>query len=62
MDQSIEEIKKWYDRIFEAPVSFSKIIKQLNTPILDTLQSSWEVERILFFSFSGTTLSDMKNK
>lgn len=50
------------DRKKDLEMRLSKVIKLRERPKLDTLQTHCHVERILFFSFSGTVLSDMKNK
>ena len=48
------------EKTFEANITIRNFMRHINKPVFDTLQKDWVVERIIFFSFSGTTLSDMK--
>lgn len=50
------------DRASELNIKYSKIHKQAASPKLDTLQTHCHVERVLFYSFTGSVLSDMKAK
>ena len=60
MNNSNTKAMQSLEKDFEAQIKLNSIIRHLNKPILDTLQKNWDVERVLYFSFSGTTLSDMR--
>ena len=58
MNNSNTKMMQSLEKDFEAQIKLNSIVRHLNKPILDTLQKNWDVERVLYFSFSGTTLSD----